>query len=72
VLFSWIGDRHLNFKLLIDDLAKIVRKSSNTTTFNINIVDAINLILSKGSKAIFPYEWNETGQYQVDIFESGV
>jgi hypothetical protein len=72
VLFSWIGDRHLNFKLLIDDLAKIVRKSSNTTTFNINIVDAINLILSKGSKAIFPYAWNETGQYQVDIFESGV
>lgn len=71
ILFSSHGPDDPKFILLIEELATLVSVKSKTLTFNLNIVEAINLILAKGSAAIFPYAWEETGEYHVDIFEGG-
>jgi hypothetical protein len=70
VLFSSQGPDDPNFSLLVEGLATLVEVKSKSSTFNLNIIEAINLILSKGSEALFPYAWEETGEYHLDIFES--
>lgn len=69
VLFSSRSGGDPNFSLLVEELATLVAVKSKSLTFNLNIVEAINLILSKGLEALFPYAWEETGEYHLDIFE---
>jgi len=71
VLFSSQGPKDPNFSLLVEELAAIIAVNSRSLTFNLNIVEAINLILSNGSEALFPYAWEETGEYHLDIFKDG-
>jgi hypothetical protein len=69
VLFSSEGPDDPSFSLLVEELATLVAVKSKSLTFNLNIVEAINLILSKDAEALFPYAWEETGEYHLDIFE---
>ncbi|MEC4728498.1 hypothetical protein HWQ46_23530 [Shewanella sp. D64] len=68
VLFSSLGPNDSNFSLLVKDLAMLVAAKPKSLTFNLNIVKAINLILDRDSEALFPYAWEETGEYHLDIF----
>lgn len=69
VLFSSQGLNDPSFSLLVEELASIVAVKPKSLTFNLNIVEAINFILGKGLEALFPYAWEETGEYHLDIFE---
>ena len=59
-----------DFTLLIDELSSLISRETKTSTFNLNVVDAIKVILSRGSHAIFPYAWEETGDYHLDVFNN--
>ncbi len=69
VLFSSKSPDDPNFSLLVEELSSLIEIKSKSLTFNLNIVEAINLILGKGSVAIHPYSWEETGEYHLDIFD---
>jgi len=71
VLFSNQGLDNFNFSLLVEELSSLVSIKSKSMTVNLNVVEAINLILREGMIAILPYAWEETGEYHLDIFESG-
>lgn len=59
-----------DFTMLIDELSSLISRETKTSTFNLNVVDAIKIILSRGSHAIFPYAWEETGDYHLDVFNN--
>lgn len=69
VLFTNPDPNDSNFSILIQELAAIVAIKLKKQTNNLNIVEAINLILEKGFEALFPYAWEETGEYHLDIFQ---
>ncbi|MFA7823708.1 hypothetical protein [Aeromonas dhakensis] len=68
ILFSKETAHDSDFILLIDELSSLVSRETKTSTFNLNVVDAIKIILSRGSEALFPYAWEETGDYHLDVF----
>lgn len=69
ILFSSEGPDDPKFSLLVEELATLVAVKSKSLTFNLNIVEAINFILNKDAEALFPYAWEETGEYHLDIFQ---
>lgn len=69
VLFSSRGPDDPNLNLLSQDLATLLSIKCKSSTFNLNIVEAINFILDKDMVAITPYAWEETGEYHLDIFK---
>lgn len=69
VLFSSEGPDDSRFIILVEELANLVSAKSKSLNFNLNIVEAINLILNKDAEALFPYAWEETGEYHIDIFD---
>lgn len=70
VLFSSKSQNESSFSLLVEKLANLVGEQPKILTFNLDIVEAINLILDHKSRAFVPYAWEETGEYHLDIFES--
>ena len=71
VLFSRYSSDDYDVSLLVEELAALVAIKPKSLTFNLNIVEAINLILGRGSEVLFPYSWEETGEYHLDIFKDG-
>lgn len=69
ILFSSESYNTIEFNSLVEGLAKISDLKTKTSTFKLNVSEAINLILEKGFEAIFPYSWEETGEYNLDIFK---
>lgn len=69
VLFSCRGPSDPNFDSLSQDLAALLSMNPKSSTISFNIVEAINFILDKDMEAIFPYAWEETGEYHLDIFK---
>lgn len=68
VLFSGMSLDDSRVDSIIDGLEKAISIKSKSHANNLNIVEAINVILENNSEAIFPYAWNETGDYHLDIF----
>lgn len=55
---------------VVSELAGIIKSENKTISFNLDIVRAVQIIVNKSCGAIFPYAWEETGEYHIDIFES--
>lgn len=68
LLFTWTGPKSCNFTELVNQLAMTVSTKSKSLTNYLNTPQAINNVLQKGSKAIYPYSWVETGDNHLDIF----
>ncbi|CAK3816293.1 conserved hypothetical protein [Vibrio crassostreae] len=69
ILLSSSGPESKSFGLLIEELTKLIATKSRSSSFNLDIVKAVELITTKGEQALYPYAWEETGEYHLDIFE---
>lgn len=69
ILFSSINSKNTSFSSLIEKLTKLIGTKPISSSFNLDIVKAIELITSEGEKALYPYAWEETGEYHMDIFD---
>lgn len=69
VLFTGINHHNQLFALLVEELANLIEKRPASSSFNLDIIKAINLITSKHEDALYPYAWEETGEYHLDIFQ---
>lgn len=54
---------------VVRDLASLIGEKNKSLTYILDIVKAVQSIVDKGAIAIFPYAWEETGEYHLDIFE---
>ncbi|MEP3244234.1 MAG: hypothetical protein ABJN40_20155 [Sneathiella sp.] len=68
VLFSSKDMNDPNLNCIVGRVAELLASKPKTSTLSLNIVEAINVILKQGSEALFPYAWEETGEYHLDIF----
>ena len=69
ILLSSAGSGSKSFGLLIEELTKLIAIKSVSSGFSLDIVKAIEIITTKGEEALYPYAWEETGEYHLDIFE---
>ncbi len=69
ILLSSAGPGSKSFDLLIEELTKLIAIKSERSSFSLDIVKAVELIATKGEEALYPYAWEETGEYHLDIFE---
>lgn len=69
ILLSSASPRSESFGLLIEELTKLIAINSVSSSFNLDIVKAVELITTKDEEALYPYAWEETGEYHLDIFE---
>lgn len=69
VLFSSANHHSQLFTLLVEDLANLIEKKPTSSSFNLDIAKAIDLITSKYEDALYPYAREETGEYHLDIFQ---
>ena len=52
----------------LDKFNSFILTNSKSLSCNFNIVRGINYITSDDNYAIYPYSWEEIGDYHVDIF----
>lgn len=68
IVFACEADAYQAFHEITDGLAEITLQENRSSTFMLNVVEAVNVILNKGGSALFPHAWKETGEYRLDIF----
>ncbi|WP_157631161.1 hypothetical protein [Vibrio pacinii] len=69
ILFSSSEPESKLFEILVEELMKLIDTKNTRASYSFNIVKAVNLIISEGEKALYPYAWEDTGEYHLDIFE---
>jgi hypothetical protein len=68
VLFTWPMATSNSYDKLVNELAKLVAIKNKSKVCHLDIVKAVNLIIDEGCSALYPYAWEETGTYHLDIF----
>jgi hypothetical protein len=70
VLFACRKHNDSSFINIYQGLKSMIFKAPRDRSINLDIVDVINLAATTDAFILFPYSWEETGEYHLDIFEN--